>query len=79
MCLRSEAALRKCLLCVCASLAILPAGCWWQRDTYNARMLRTLANWEKEAELARLLGEPYQPPGEFALWIRPPKPRWLRS
>ena len=53
-------------------IAVVP-GCFWQRDSYTTRMIATFDNWEKLAELDRLLGEPFHP-AEFAMWIRPPKP-----
>ncbi len=71
-------------LCVIASLGLLSvvfhSGCWWQRDSYTDRMRYTFDNWEKIAELNRLLGPAFESPNtEFPLWFRPPKPTELRG
>lgn len=67
--------LRALGLAVC--ILFLGTGCWWQRDAYTKRMVNEFANFEKRAELDRLLGVEFPAAGEFSMWIRPPKPTSL--
>jgi hypothetical protein len=59
-----------CILCV-------GSGCWWQKDSYTKVMEAGFKDFEKRAERERLLGQFFQPAGEFSMWIRPPNPTTL--
>lgn len=59
-------------LSLCAVVA--SAGCFWQQGDYTKNMEEGFKTYESRAELGRLLGDAYSPPGEFQMQIRPPKP-----
>jgi hypothetical protein len=66
------------LLLSCSGLLLLiSSGCFWQRNDYTERMKTSIVNYETEARLGRLLGDPFFPTGDFAIWLRPPRPTQL--
>ena len=61
-------------------LAISSPGCFWQQKAYTDRMLSEMQNFERRAQLDRLLGPAFDSnTAEFPLWVRPPKPTQLRA
>jgi hypothetical protein len=73
---RSTRVYRAFLLIVASSLL---NGCWWQRDSYTARMQQRMSRFEKDAEYDRLLGDPFDGTADFAIWVRPPKATTRRA
>ena len=60
-----------------ACILFFGPGCWWQKDSYSSRMRDGFENFEKRAAREAMLGEAFQPAGDFPMWIRPPKPTSL--
>jgi hypothetical protein len=64
---------------IALSAGVVSPGCWWQREAYTDRMMNEMKVFELRAQYDQYLGDPFQPPGDFPVWIRPPKVTTLRA